>query len=59
MTSEIIPFKQADHLADVSAGLMLLQIFHKTGGHNAQTITLIMEKMEIDLAKAQETTDRR
>jgi hypothetical protein len=34
-------------------------MFHKTGGHNAQTITLIMEKMEIDLAKAQETTDRR
>lgn len=59
MTSEIIPFKQADHLADVSAGLTLLQMFHNTGGHNAQTITLIMEKMEIDLAKAQETTDRR
>lgn len=59
MTDNVIQIKRPDHLESVSAGLTLLKMFHKTGGHNAQTITLIMEKMEIDLAKAQETTDRR
>lgn len=59
MTAEVIPLKRLNQLESVSAGLTLLKMFHKTGGHNAQTITLIMEKMEIDLAKAQETTDRR
>lgn len=59
MTDNVIQIKRPDHLAEVSAGLTLLKMFHKTGGHNAQTITLIMEKMEIDLAMAQETTDRR
>ncbi|MEM6050502.1 hypothetical protein AAH450_07950 [Erwinia sp. P7711] len=59
MSAEVIQIKRPDHLAEVGAGLTLLKMFHKTGGHNAQTITLIMEKMEIDLAKAQEITDRR
>lgn len=59
MTDNVIQIKCPDHLESVSAGLTLLKMFHMTGGHNAQTITLIMEKMEIDLAKAQETTDRR
>lgn len=55
MTAEIIPIKpRADHLAEVSNGLTLLKMFHRTGGHNEQTISLIMAKMEDDLAKARE-----
>jgi hypothetical protein len=60
MTAEIISIKpRADHLSEVSAGLALLKMFHKTGGHNHQTIELIMAKMEDDLAKVQETVNRR
>lgn len=59
MTAEVIPLKRPDHLAEVGAGLTLLKMFHMTGGHNAHTITLIMEKMEIDLAKLQEQSTRR
>lgn len=59
MTAETISTKQADHLAEVDAGLTLLKMFHRTGGHNQQTISLIMAKMEDDLAKAREQTERR
>ncbi|MCP1440809.1 hypothetical protein J3D56_004245 [Erwinia persicina] len=60
MTAEIMPIKsRTDHLSEVSAGLALLKMFHKTGGHNHQTIELIMAKMEDDLAKVQETINRR
>ncbi|MEZ0582464.1 hypothetical protein ACA373_05625 [Erwinia sp. STN24] len=60
MTAEIISIKtRPDHLSEVSAGLALLKMFHKTGGHNHQTIELIMAKMEDDLAKVQETINRR
>jgi len=63
MTAEIIPMKQKDqqpdHLAEVDAGLTLLKMFHRTGGHNQQTISLIMAKMTDDLAKAREQTERR
>ena len=59
MTNNIIPLKQPDHLQEVSNGLALLKRFHATGGHNHLTVSLIMAKMTDDLAKAQETTDRR
>jgi len=59
MTAEIIPIKQPDHLAEVDAGLTLLKMFHRTGGHNQQTISLIMAKMTDDLAKAREQTEQR
>lgn len=59
MADNVIQIKCPDHLAEVSAGLTLLQMFHKTGGHNTQTITLIMEKMTDDLAKAREQKNRR
>lgn len=59
MTDNVIPLKQPDHLSEVGAGLTLLKMLHQTGGHNAQTITLIMEKMEIDLAKLQGQNTRR
>lgn len=59
MTDNGIQIKHPNHLAEVSAGLTLLKMFHQTGGHNEQTITLIMEKMEIDLAKSQEQNTRR
>lgn len=60
MTAEIMPIKsRPDHLSEVCAGLALLKMFHKTGGHNHQTIELIMAKMEDDLAKVQETINRR
>lgn len=59
MTAEVIPLKRPDHLTEVGAGLTLLKMFHQTGGHNEQTITLIMEKMENDLAMAQEQKTRR
>lgn len=49
MTAEIIPIKQKDHLAEFKAGLTLLEMFERTGGHNKQTSRLIAEKMEIDL----------
>ncbi|WP_414146900.1 hypothetical protein ACMGGR_11395 [Erwinia sp. BNK-24-b] len=49
MTAEIIPMKQRDYLSDVKAGLTLLEMFERTGGHNKQTSRLIAEKMEIDL----------
>lgn len=59
MTADVIPIKRPDHLAEVIAGLTLLQMFHEIGGHNAQTISLIMAKMEDDLAAAQEQINRR
>ncbi|WP_380177788.1 hypothetical protein [Kalamiella sp. sgz302252] len=60
MKAEIIPIKpRPDHLSEVSAGLALLKMFHETGGHNKQTVELIMAKMEDDLAKAQESIYRR
>lgn len=60
MTAKIMPINsRPDHLSEVSAGLALLKMFHKTGGHNHQTIELIMAKMEDDLAKVQETINRR
>ncbi|WP_338561843.1 hypothetical protein VRC02_05990 [Erwinia sp. E_sp_B01_3] len=54
MTAEVIPLKRPDHLQEVSNGLSLLKTFHATGGHNHQTVSLIMAKMADDLAKAQE-----
>jgi len=49
MTAEIIPIKHKDHLAEVKAGLTLLEMFERTGGHNKQTRRLVAEQMEIDL----------
>lgn len=57
--SNMISLKIADHLQELSDGLTILKMFHMIGGHNAQTITLIIEKMEIDLAKAQEQNTQR
>lgn len=54
MTDNVIQLKRPDHLQEVSDGLALLKTFHATGGHNHLTVSLIMEKMADDLAKAQE-----
>lgn len=59
MTAEIIPINKTDHLQEVSNGLELLKMFHRTGGHNELTIRLIMAKMTDDIQKAQEQLNRR
>lgn len=59
MTAEITPIKQPDHLAEVKAGITLLEMFERTGDHNKQTSSLIAEKMEIDLQHYREQLNRR
>jgi len=59
MTDNVIPLKQPDHLQELKAGLTLLEMLERTGGHNIQTRALISEKMEIDLHQYREQINGR
>lgn len=59
MTYNAIPLNPPNHLQEVKAGLTLLEMLERTGGHNIQTKALISEKMEIDLQQYREQINRR
>ena len=52
MTADVIPLpKRPDYLSEVQNGIELLQKLTRAGGHNQQTIQLILEKMADDMAR--------
>ena len=59
MSADVIPLpKCPDYLSEVQNGITLLKTFNGTGGHNQQTINLILEKMADDLNKHREQKRR-
>ena len=59
MTADVIPLpKRPDYLSEVKNGIELVKKLNGTGGHNQQTINLILEKMADDLNKHREQKRR-
>lgn len=59
MTADVIQLpKRPDYLSEVQNGIELVKKLNGKGGHNQQTINLILEKMADDLNKHREQKRR-